>query len=107
MNACAEPYGVSRRAGASRRCRPWYSAASESRRPGASASSSQARQRRKRLRHGGATTPNSGVAHGAITEASPVARPGSFEQRTEEHHLYHLNLPEIPLLSRVKIRFRR
>ena len=32
MNACAEPYGVSRSAGASRRCRPWYSAASESRR---------------------------------------------------------------------------
>ena len=32
MNACAEPYGVSRSAGASRGCRPWYSAASESRR---------------------------------------------------------------------------
>ena len=59
MSACAEPYGVSRSAGASRRCPPWYSAASESRRPGASASasSSQALQRRKRLRHGGATTP--------------------------------------------------
>ena len=54
MSAYAEPYGLSRRAGASRRCPPWYSAASESRRPGASASvrSSQALQRRKRLRHG-------------------------------------------------------
>ena len=107
MSACAEPYGVSRSAGASRRCRPWYSAASESRRPGASASasSSQARQRRKRLRHGGATTPNSGVAHGVVAEANRAAHPGSFEQRTEEHHLYHVNLSEIPLLSRVKIRF--
>ena len=32
MSAYAEPYGVSRSAGASRRCRPWYSAASESKR---------------------------------------------------------------------------
>ena len=29
LSACAEPYGVSRSAGASRRCPPWYSAASE------------------------------------------------------------------------------
>ena len=81
MSACAEPYGVSRSAGASRRCRPWYSAASESRRPGASASvrSSQARQRRKRLRHGDATTPNSGVTHGVVAEANRAARPGAFE----------------------------
>ena len=75
--------------------------------PGASASSSQALQRRKRLRHGGTTTPNSGVTHGVVAEANRAARPGAFEQRTEEHHLYHVNLPEIPLLSRVKIRFRR
>ena len=102
MNACAEPYGVSRSAGASRRCPPWYSAASESRRQRQFiAGSAEAKAPTTR----GATTPNSGVAHGVIAEASPVARPGAFEQRTEEHHLYHVNLPEIPLLSRVKIRF--
>ena len=108
MSACAEPYGVSRSAGASRRCRPWYSAASESRRPGASASvrSSQARQRRKRLRHGDATTPNlRSHSWGSRGRRSRAARPGAFEQRTEEHHLYHVNLSEISLLSRVKIRF--
>ena len=42
---------------------------------------------------------------GILAEANSAARPGAFEQRTEEHHLYHVNLPEIPLLSRVKIRF--
>ena len=103
MNACAEPYGVSRRAGASRRCRPWYSAASESRRQRQLiASSAEAKAPTTR----GATTPNPRVTHGVVAEASPVARPGSLEQRTEEHHLYHVNLPKIPLLSRVKIRFR-
>ena len=72
MSACAEPYGVSRSAGASRRCRPWYSAASESRRQRQFiASSAEAKAPTTR----GATTPNAGVAHGAITEASPVARP--------------------------------
>ena len=102
MSACAEPYGMSRSAGASRRCPPWYNAASESRRQRQFiASSAEAKAPTTR----GATTPNPGVAHGAITEASPVARPGSLEQRTEAHHLYHVNLSEIPLLSRVKIRF--
>ena len=58
-----------------------------------------------RLQTRSSTTPNSGVTHGVVAEANRVARPGAFEQRTEEHHLYHVNLPEIPLLSRVKIRF--
>ena len=98
MNACAEPYGVARSAGASRRCLPWYSAASESRRQRQFIASSA--QRRKRLRHGGTTTPNSRVTHGVVAEANRAARPGSLEQRTEEHHLYHVNLSEIPLLSR-------
>ena len=105
MNACAEPYGVSRRAGASRRCRPWYSAACESRRPGATARSSQARQRRKRLRHGvppRLTQESLTGNHGS----KPRCPPRILEQRTEEHHLYHVNLPQIPLLSRVKIRYR-
>ena len=94
MNACAEPYGVSRSAGASRRCRPSYSAACESRRQRQFiAGSAEA----KAPTTPGATTPNSGVAHGVIAEANRAARPGAFEQRTEEHHLYHVNLSRNPV----------
>ena len=97
MSACAEPYGVSRSAGASRRCRPWYSAACESRRQRQFIAGST---ETKAPTKGDPPTPNSGVTHGAIAEANRAARPGSLEQRTEEHHLYHVNLSEIPLLSR-------
>ena len=100
MNACAEPYGVSRSAGASRRCRPWYSAASQSRRQRQFiASSAEAKAPTTRGYHHAQLRSRSRGNHGS----KPVARPGAFEQRTEEHHLYHLNLPKIPLLSRVKI----
>ena len=103
MSAYAEPYGVSRSTGASRRCRPSYSAASESRRQRQFiAGSAEAKAPTTRGCHHAQLRSRSRV----VAEANRVARPGSLEQRTEEHHLYHVNLPEIPLLSRVKIRYR-